>query len=156
MITRCLDQAGLPASSLELEITESTVMSGPEEVDRLMAEIRALGVELSIDDFGTGYSSLAYLKRFPVQTLKIDRSFIKDLGKDEQSVAIVRSIVTLGHGLNLRVVAEGVETHVQLAMLAELSCDEYQGFHFSRPVERDKVLEMLIRDGRTSSEPGQH
>jgi diguanylate cyclase (GGDEF)-like protein/PAS domain S-box-containing protein len=146
MITRCLDQAGLPASSLELEITESTVMSGPEEVDRLMAEIRALGVELSIDDFGTGYSSLAYLKRFPVQTLKIDRSFINDLGKDEQSVAIVRSIVTLGHGLKLRVVAEGVETQAQLAMLAELSCDEFQGFLFSRPVERENVLDVLARD----------
>jgi diguanylate cyclase (GGDEF)-like protein/PAS domain S-box-containing protein len=147
MITRCLNHAGLPASSLELEITESTVMSGPEEVDRLMAEIRALGVDLSIDDFGTGYSSLAYLKRFPVQTLKIDRSFINDLGKDEQSVAIVRSIVTLGHGLKLRVVAEGVETPAQLATLAELSCDEFQGFLFSRPVERDDVLEMLSRDG---------
>jgi diguanylate cyclase (GGDEF)-like protein/PAS domain S-box-containing protein len=147
MISRCLEHAGLPASSLELEITESTVMSGPEEVDRLMAEIRALGVELSIDDFGTGYSSLAYLKRFPVQSLKIDRSFINDLGKDEQSIAIVRSIVTLGHGLKLRVVAEGVETQAQLAMLAELSCDEFQGFLFSRPLERDDVLEILARDG---------
>jgi diguanylate cyclase (GGDEF)-like protein len=145
MISRCLDQAGLPASSLELEITESTVMSGPEEVDRLMAEIRALGVELSIDDFGTGYSSLAYLKRFPVQSLKIDRSFINDLGKDEESLAIVRSIVTLGHGLKLRVIAEGVETQEQLAMLDELSCDEFQGFLFSRPLEVENVLESLAR-----------
>ncbi len=153
MIRQCLDASGLPPTSLELEITESTVMSRAYEVDALMHDIRALGVELSVDDFGTGYSSLAYLKRFPVQRLKIDRAFISDLGHDEDSLAIVNSIITLGHGLKLRVVAEGVETDRQLALLLALSCDEYQGFLFSRPVEADEVLNLLAQDREAGTRP---
>lgn len=153
-IKRCIEKTRIPPGSLELEITESTVMSGANDIDRLMHEIRALDVDLSVDDFGTGYSSLAYLKRFPVQRLKIDRAFIHDLDKDEDSITIVRSIVNLGHGLKLRVVAEGVETAEQSALLKELACDEYQGYFFSRPVERDDVLGLLDRNRLSRLAPG--
>jgi diguanylate cyclase (GGDEF)-like protein/PAS domain S-box-containing protein len=143
MIGQCIERCAIQPGSLELEITESALMSREQEVDVLMREIRALGIELSIDDFGTGYSSLAYLKRFPVQRLKVDRAFIRDLGKDEDSAAIARSIVNLAHGLKLSVVAEGVETEAQLAILRSMACDEYQGFLFSRPVDAGAVLALL-------------
>jgi diguanylate cyclase (GGDEF)-like protein/PAS domain S-box-containing protein len=143
MIRQCVERCAIAPGSLELEITESALMSREQEVDVLMHEIRALGIELSIDDFGTGYSSLAYLKRFPVQRLKIDRAFVRDLGKDDDSAAIVRSILNLANGLKLNVVAEGVETEEQLAILRSMSCDEYQGYLFSRPVEAGAVLALL-------------
>jgi diguanylate cyclase (GGDEF)-like protein/PAS domain S-box-containing protein len=143
VVRQVLADTGMPPSSLELEITESTAMSGREAVDALLAGIRELGVELSIDDFGTGYSSLAYLKRFPVQRLKVDRAFVHDLGRDHDSSAIIRAIVTLGHGLQMRIVAEGVETEAQLALLRELDCDEYQGYLFSRPIEAGEVVPLL-------------
>jgi diguanylate cyclase (GGDEF)-like protein len=155
-IEEALADAGLAPDALELEITESIAMSGIEVVERLLAGIRALGVELAIDDFGTGYSSLAYLKRFPVQCLKIDRAFVHDLGVDADSAAIVRAIVALGHGLNMRIVAEGVETDTQLAMLRELGCDECQGYLFARPVDAAAVPALLTRGNRTatSAAPG--
>jgi EAL domain-containing protein (putative c-di-GMP-specific phosphodiesterase class I) len=143
MIRECVEQSAVAAGSIELEITESALMSREQEVDMVMREIRALDIELSIDDFGTGYSSLAYLKRFPVQRLKVDRAFIRDLGKDEDSEGIVRSIVDLAHGLKLNVVAEGVETEQQLAILRAMSCDEYQGFLFTRPVDAGRVLALF-------------
>jgi len=143
MVKRCLLDSGIDPSCLELEITETALMSRAGEVDTLMHAIRALGVELSIDDFGTGYSSLAALKRFPVQRLKIDRAFVRDLGRDEDSAAIVRSIIALARNLKLAVVAEGVETEEQLSLLRALSCDDYQGFLFSRPVEAGDVRELV-------------
>jgi len=145
-LVRCLREHGVPAGCLELEITETALMSREEEVDRLMHAIRALGVELSIDDFGTGYSSLAYLKRFPVSRLKVDRAFVRDLGRDEDSAVIARSIVNLARGLKLSVVAEGVETHAQLAALRAMACDEYQGFLFSRPLEAAAALALLVNE----------
>jgi diguanylate cyclase (GGDEF)-like protein len=148
-IAEALADAGLAPDALELEITESIAMSGIDVVDRLLAGIRALGVELAIDDFGTGYSSLAYLKRFPVQCLKVDRAFVHDLGVDADSAAIVRAIVALGHGLNMRIVAEGVETDIQLALLRELGCDEFQGYLFARPLDAAAVPALLMRDSRT-------
>ena len=149
MIRLCIERGAILPGSLELEITESALMSREQEVDVLMREIRALGIELSIDDFGTGYSSLAYLKRFPVQRLKVDRAFIRDLGKDEGSAAIARSIVNLAHGLKLGVVAEGVETEAQLAILRSMACDEYQGFLFSRPVDAGAVLALFEQNRAT-------
>ncbi|CAN7593614.1 bifunctional diguanylate cyclase/phosphodiesterase [Massilia sp. LjRoot122] len=146
-IRRCLAQYRVTEGCLELEITETALMSREKEVDLLMHEIRKLGVDLAIDDFGTGYSSLAYLKRFPVSRLKVDRAFVRDLGRDEDSAAIARSIVNLARGLKLQVVAEGVETEVQLAVLREMACDEYQGFLFSQPLERDAVEALLARGG---------
>ena len=143
MVERCIRASGIDASCLELEITETALMSREGEVDVLMHAIRALGVELSVDDFGTGYSSLAALKRFPVQRLKIDRAFIRDLGRDDDSAAIVRSIINLARNLKLAVVAEGVETEEQLAILRGLACDDYQGFLFSRPVEAEAVRALV-------------
>jgi diguanylate cyclase (GGDEF)-like protein/PAS domain S-box-containing protein len=148
VIADALADAGLAPHALELEITESIAMSRVEVVERLLGSIRDLGVELSIDDFGTGYSSLAYLKRFPVQRLKIDRAFVHDLGRDADSAAIVRSVVALGHGLSMRIVAEGVETEEQLALLRALGCDEYQGFLFARPMDAAAVPALL---GRTAT-----
>jgi len=155
-LVRCLREHGVPPGCLELEITETTLMSREEEVDRLMHAIRALGVELSIDDFGTGYSSLAYLKRFPVSRLKVDRAFVRDLGRDEDSAAIACSIVNLARGLKLGVVAEGVETQTQLAALRAMGCDEYQGFLFSRPLEEAEALALLASEtaSRGMAEPG--
>jgi diguanylate cyclase (GGDEF)-like protein len=150
-IEDALAGAGLAPGALELEITESIAMSRMDVVERLLAGIRKLGVELSIDDFGTGHSSLAYLKRFPVQCLKVDRAFIRDLGSDEDSAAIVRSIVALGRGLRMRTVAEGVETAVQLAMLRELGCDQYQGYLFAPPLEAAAVPALLARGERVPS-----
>lgn len=144
-IRRCLAQYRVPEGSLELEITETALMSREQEVDQLMHEIRRLGVDLAIDDFGTGYSSLAYLKRFPVSRLKVDRAFVRDLGRDEDSAAIALSIVNLARGLKLQVVAEGVETETQLAVLREMACDEYQGFLFSKPLESAEVEALLAR-----------
>jgi EAL domain-containing protein (putative c-di-GMP-specific phosphodiesterase class I) len=119
-------------------------MSRVDVVERLLGGIRALGVELSIDDFGTGYSSLACLRRFPVQRLKIDRAFVRDLGRDAAGAAIVRSVVALGHGLSMRIVAEGVETEDQLEMLRALGCDEYQGYLFARPMAAGAVPALLL------------
>ncbi len=144
-IADALADAGLAPHALELEITESIAMSRVDVVERLLGGIRDLGVELSIDDFGTGYSSLAYLKRFPVQRLKVDRAFVRDLGRDADSAAIVRSVVALGHGLSMRIVAEGVETEEQLALLRALGCDEYQGYLFARPMEAAAVPALLGR-----------
>ncbi|VXB61827.1 EAL domain-containing protein [Massilia sp. 9I] len=142
-VRRSLAEHRVPPGCLELEITETALMSREKEVDILLHDIRALGVELAIDDFGTGYSSLAYLKRFPVSRLKVDRAFVRDLGRDEDSAAIALSIVNLARGLKLQVVAEGVETEGQLAVLRAMACDEYQGFLFSEPLERDEVPALL-------------
>ncbi|MBQ5948220.1 EAL domain-containing protein [Massilia sp. ST3] len=141
----CLARHGIGSGCLELEITETALMSREDEVDALMHEIRALGVELSIDDFGTGYSSLAYLKRFPVARLKVDRAFVRDLDRDGDSAAIALSIINLARGLKLKVVAEGVETPEQLAILREMDCDEFQGFLFSPPVEQEAVPGLVRR-----------
>lgn len=143
MIQECIVSTGIAPENLELEITESAVMGGTNEEEQIMSAIRALGVTLSIDDFGTGYSSLARLKHFPVSRLKIDRAFVQDLDRDRNSVAIVQSILTLAHGLQVKVVAEGVETEEQLAFLRELKCDEYQGYLFSRPLEVSDVMALI-------------
>jgi len=107
-----------------------------------------MGIKVAIDDFGTGYSSLNYLKRFPIDTLKIDRSFVSDLCKDPHDTAIVRAIITLGHALDLTVIAEGVETREQLESLAELECDVVQGFLFSKALSTEDFEELLIAQGQ--------
>ena len=111
----------------------------------MIAELRALGASVSFDDFGTGYSSLSYLKHFDVDALKIDRTFVRDLPHDRGDAAIVTAVVALGHAMGLRVVAEGVETAEQMAMVTRLGCDEMQGFHFSRPLPPEK-LERFLRE----------
>jgi len=115
-----------------------------------------LGVEISVDDFGTGYSSLSYIARLPINSLKIDRSFVVEMKRSGESVAIVNSVVALAHALKLQVVAEGVETDEQMAMLQELGCDQMQGYLFSPPVPPDKVPALLRKNGSTAGEnPGQ-
>jgi len=134
-VLRCaLFDAGLPPERLIVELTESMLMDNVEHGMRLMLRLKALGLALSIDDFGTGYSSLSYLKKFPLDELKIDRSFVMDLPGSAADLAIVRSVVDLGHNLGMSVIAEGVETEAQRISLQALGCDRYQGFLFSRPV----------------------
>jgi diguanylate cyclase (GGDEF)-like protein len=145
-----LARTGLPACHLELEITEGTIMRDTEESTAVLRSLRELGVALSIDDFGTGYSSLSYLKRFAIDVLKIDRSFVQDVVHDANDAAITRAIIAMGHSLNLEVVAEGVETDSQLAFLRESGCDEVQGFHFSRPVWPDELRDLLGRHDRAA------
>jgi len=142
-VSATLERTGLPARHLELEITEGTVMRDTEESGTVLRSLRDLGVALSIDDFGTGYSSLSYLKRFPIDVLKIDRSFVQDVVTDASDAAIVRAIIALGHTLHLDVVAEGVENADQLAFLGENGCDEVQGYYFSQPVWPDVLRTML-------------
>ncbi|MES2073147.1 MAG: EAL domain-containing protein [Pseudomonadota bacterium] len=129
--------------SIEFEITESMVMHNREQAIVLMDGLKAAGFTLSIDDFGTGYSSLAYLKRFPVDSVKIDRSFIKDIPEDPNDTAIVLAIVAMAHTLGLKVIAEGVETATQLHTLADSSCDEYQGFYFSKAIPENEFVALL-------------
>ena len=135
--------AGIDPRLLEFELTESMLMADPEAAVAILSNLKAQGMRLSVDDFGTGYSSLAYLKRFPVSRLKVDRAFVRDLGRDEDSAAIALSIVNLARGMKLKVVAEGVETEAQLAVLRDMDCDEYQGFLFSRPLEAEAVPALL-------------
>jgi EAL domain-containing protein (putative c-di-GMP-specific phosphodiesterase class I) len=127
-------RTGMCPQCLELEITESQLMDNAVAAQAQMAALKALGLQLSIDDFGTGYSSLAYLKRFEIDKLKVDRSFVDDMLSDPADMAITRAVIALGHTLGLSVVAEGVENLATADCLRELGCDELQGFHFSRPL----------------------
>ncbi len=138
-VRSALTEAGLEPQSLELEITESILMANTEETLGLFAELKQLGVKLSIDDFGTGFSSLSYLKRFRVDNLKIDHSFVRDIGSDQDDAAIVRAIVNLAQSLQLHVIAEGVETKAQLEYLSDCGCQEAQGFYFARPMPAAQV-----------------
>ncbi|WP_433691676.1 EAL domain-containing protein [Herbaspirillum seropedicae] len=142
-IKEVVDRHGTPPSCLEFEITESMVMHNRERAIAIMDGIRAEGFTISIDDFGTGYSSLAYLKRFPVNTLKIDKSFINDIPDNPNSSAIVQAIIAMSHALNLKVVTEGVETEKQLQALREFGSDEYQGYYFSKPVPYAQFVHLL-------------
>lgn len=148
-IGRILQQTGLPASLLELELTESMLLEHSETVADNIAALQQLGVGLAVDDFGTGYSSLAYLKRFPIHSLKIDRSFICELDEQPRDAAIVRAIVAMAHSMNLRVVAEGVEQESQLAFLRNQGCDEAQGYLISKPVSAE-VFTRLLQQHRSS------
>lgn len=142
-----LQRTGIPPGMLEAELTESAVMADPAKTIQALHQIRDLGVSISVDDFGTGYSSLAYLKRFPLDKLKVDAAFVRDIASDPDDAAIVSAIITLAHSLNLTVIAEGVETAEQMAFLIEHGCDEMQGHYFSKPVPTEEALEM-IRRGR--------
>ncbi len=148
-VRRILDETGLAVECLELEITESLLMDDAEEAIDTLHRLKALGVQLAIDDFGTGYSSLSYLKRFPIDRLKIDRSFVNNITTAPNDAAVALAVVSMAHSLKLGVTAEGVETAAQQAFLRERHCDEVQGFFFSHPVSSQQVADLL----RSTSRP---
>ncbi len=151
MIGGALDDAGLEAQFLEVELTESVVMSDPEESIAILRKLSTMGVLVSVDDFGTGYSSMSYLRRFPIDKLKIDRGFISEVASTPDDASIVRAIVSLAHSLRLKVVAEGVETSDQLEFLKSLDCDQYQGYYFSPalPAAKFEALARSLRDAKS-------
>ena len=150
-VASALRESGLDARLLEIEVTESLVMENAEDFVARLRALKALGIEISIDDFGTGYSSLSYLKRFPVDRLKIDQSFVRDIDTDQDDAVIVKVIVRLGHSLGLQVTAEGVETNEQLQFLRACRCDQAQGYLFSKPVPAAQIERLLFADEKISS-----
>lgn len=153
-VRRALSECGLPPEWLELELTESILLNDIEATIVTLSNLKAMGVHLSIDDFGTGYSSLAYLKRFPIDALKIDQSFIRDVTTNPDDAAITTSIILMGRSLKLRVVAEGVETRSQLTFLRVLECDEAQGYLFSRPLPAEEAGALLTKGLSSTAVPG--
>ncbi len=143
LIRAVLEETGLDPGTLDIELTESIIVRDPAAVTGILAGIEKLGVQISIDDFGTGYSSLSYLKRFPLDVLKIDQSFVRDIATDPDDAAIVRAIITMAQALGIQTIAEGVETREQLAFLRENGCGAMQGYYFSRPVPGEEISAML-------------
>lgn len=152
MVHQVLIETGINPKNLELELTESMLMADADQTIEKLHGFRELGLSLSIDDFGTGYSSLAYLKKFPIQTLKIDRSFVRDLSSDLDDNAIVKATIVMASSLNLKVIAEGVETHTQLDVLKGYQCQEVQGFFFSKPMPRQEFNLYIARDAKSESQ----
>ena len=146
MIARTLKQTGLESKYLELEITESIIMKSADTAEMTLRDLNAIGVTISIDDFGSGYSSLAYLKRFPVTKLKIDRTFVRDISSNSDDKRLVEVIITLAHSLNLKIVAEGVETEDQLQYLRSVACDQIQGNVYSKPLSAEDMTRYLIEN----------
>jgi len=149
-ISEIVERNGIPPEMLRLEITESLLVRGAEIVIPIMNDLVARGFNLSLDDFGTGYSSLAYLKKFPISTLKIDRSFVIGVPQDKNDCAIAQAIVTMGKQLEHEIVAEGIENRAQMDFLRSLGCDQLQGYLFSPPVPADKLADMIRKDYRLS------
>jgi len=143
-VERILADSGLPPSSLELEITESAAIQVPELTISILTQLKRLGVRISIDDFGTGYSSLSYLKRFPIDTVKIDQNFVRDLVSDEGDAAIISAVISIARALRLNVVAEGVETNEQLAFLQQERCALVQGFLHSMPLTAHEFARDML------------
>lgn len=151
LIAGIIDESGLDPHFLNLEVTETCIMANSDAAFETLSRLREIGVKISIDDFGTGYSSLGYLKTLPIDVLKIDRSFIRDLTNSPDDSAMVSAILTLAHNLNLEVVAEGVETEEQLAVLRTMKCDEWQGYLCSKPVAADSLKSLLLNVVRRAS-----
>lgn len=145
--TEALESSGLAAEYVKLEITENTLMQDMEKIIPKLKQVQGLGVRIAIDDFGTGYSSLAYLQQFPINTLKIDRSFVSDIRADDTGASIVDAIVSMARGLKLDLVAEGVENPTQLRYLKEQGCEEVQGYIFSPAVPASELAELLKDNG---------
>ncbi|WJG09799.1 bifunctional diguanylate cyclase/phosphodiesterase [Aliiglaciecola sp. LCG003] len=150
-IKSVLKHAGIPASNLELELTEGVLIESFEKVQKLLHDVRSLGISVSIDDFGTGYSSLAYLQKLPIDHLKIDRSFVRDLETNESDKAIVLAVIALAHSLKLSVIAEGVENIAQMQFLVKHQCDKAQGYLFSRPIPFDDFCQLLVMEKKNNS-----
>ncbi len=152
-IRRILDEHRIDPALIEFEITESSLMVDPEEATRTLEYLKSLGVRISIDDFGTGYSSLGYLKRFPLDALKVDRSFVRDVTTDLDDATITRAVITMAHSLGLKVIAEGVETEAQLAFLVENGCDQIQGYYLARPQPAEECTRSMVERGRAAPAP---
>jgi len=152
-VARALGAAGIDPSSLCLEITESVLMREPEAVSKTVQRMAGLGVRFVLDDFGTGYSSLAYLGELPIDGVKIDRSFVQTLNSSERTTAITRAILRMAQALSIDVIAEGVETELQIEALRELGCNRAQGFYFSRPVAPEVIPELLAVAESASARP---
>ena len=142
-ISEILRETGLDAGCLALEITESMIMKDPDSATAIMVQLRALGIHIHIDDFGTGYSSLSYIHRFPVNALKIDRSFVEKMFANNENMEIIKTIISLAHNLGLDLIVEGLELSEQLAHIKELKCSYGQGFLFSKPMEVTTIDNML-------------
>lgn len=153
LVLQVLAESGLPPHLLELELTESVILRHAEPAISLLKVLKEMGVSLAIDDFGTGYSSLSYLHRLPVDTLKIDQSFVQELPHSRDSVSIVRAIIAMGHSLDVRVVAEGVETDEQMNFLVSEGCDEVQGYLFSKPLPLDQMTDFLKQQSTQPADP---
>ncbi|MCH8050478.1 MAG: EAL domain-containing protein [Chloroflexi bacterium] len=151
-VTKILEETGLDPDCLQLEITEGDAMQDTEFTAKVLHDLKVMGVQIVIDDFGTGHSSLSYLARFPIDALKIDRSFVGSLPVDQSAAAITAAIITLAHSLNLSVIAEGVETEEQLAFLKERKCDEFQGYLFSKPWPAE-AFEAILSRGKRRARP---
>ncbi|MBI1989756.1 MAG: EAL domain-containing protein [Betaproteobacteria bacterium] len=149
-ITSALSESGLEPRWLEIEITESTVMHDAKRAAHVLQQLKDMGIRVAIDDFGTGYSSLGYLKRFPIDSVKIDRSFILDIPLDNDDVAITRAVIAMAHSLRLKVVAEGVETEEQYQFLRNHDCDEMQGYFFSEPIDAAALVGLISGPRRES------
>lgn len=145
-VLQILQETNLEPRYLELELTESTIVENPKIAIQIMSDFKNLGIEISIDDFGTGYSSLNYLKQFPFNTLKIDRLFVSNINNDAKNAAITTAITQMAHTLNLKVIAEGVETQAELSFLCQHNCDAAQGYLFSRPIPAGEFEKMLVAD----------
>lgn len=145
IVRNTIKETGIKAAQLELEITESVLLTSMEEVIKKLNKLKKLGVKISLDDFGTGFSSLTYLRMLPVETLKIDKSFIDIITTDMQGAKIIDSIINMAHTVNMKVVAEGVETQQQLEYLQHNNCDLIQGYIFSQPIGAEQALALLVQ-----------
>jgi EAL domain-containing protein (putative c-di-GMP-specific phosphodiesterase class I) len=145
-LRRILTHFKINPNRLEVEITETVAMEDVDFTVKLLKRLRNMGIKGALDDFGTGYSSLSCLRNFPIDFLKIDRSFIRGVPADVNNVALVKSIMTLGHGLGLQIIAEGVETIEECEFLTQIKCDEVQGFYFSKPIPQEPLFELLKLD----------
>jgi EAL domain-containing protein (putative c-di-GMP-specific phosphodiesterase class I) len=151
-VAQIVRETGIDVASLKLELTESALIDHSEQTTETLEQLRALGIQLCIDDFGTGYSALQYLGRLPVQTIKIDRSFLVGTDDKASQQAIIQGIVMIGHALGLQLVAEGIETSAQCAVLRDLDCDYGQGYLFSRPIDRTEAEALLAGAARAGAE----
>ncbi|HLE18037.1 MAG TPA: bifunctional diguanylate cyclase/phosphodiesterase, partial [Syntrophales bacterium] len=144
-LTNILNETGLPPGCLEIELTESVIMTDVEHTLKILQDLKKLGIRLSIDDFGTGFSSLSYLKSMPIDVIKIDRSFIRDIPSDEDDIAITTAIINMAHSLEIEVIAEGVETFEQFELLRKLGCDNVQGYLFMKPASAQEAEAFVER-----------
>jgi EAL domain-containing protein (putative c-di-GMP-specific phosphodiesterase class I) len=145
IVSEVLKETGLQGEYLEMELTEGIVMKDAESTMKILNDLKKLGVEFSIDDFGTGYSSLSYLKRFPIDKIKIDKSFVHNITTDPKDASIAQAIISMSHGMDIKVLAEGVETLEQQEFMRSLHCDEMQGYYFSHPLP-EEYMKRLLQD----------